>query len=306
MSVDEYGATGTALAGAVLLERLERVRRRQDDVDDELGPEPVHQLRVALRRLQAAICVFRPILRFPGSIRPGQLRRLERRLGRLRDLDVMEESLAALRSNPRTPVELQTLERLGDDLGDARQEAVERARTALRRPRYRESVDALSDWLEHPRARAVAALPIAALAPDLLLPSLSAVLLHPGWLAAEAATGTDAATRELHSLRRRVKELRYQVECLEGCYGDGVAAWLEELHAMQDALGRHHDAHQLASRLHRLRTPASLLETVLTSGAAALELWPAWRDAYLDPAYRAELRGQLARTTLSACDAAVT
>lgn len=305
MSVDECGATGTALARSVLHERLDRVRR-QDDVDDELGPEPVHQLRVALRRLQAAICVFRPILRFPGSIRPGQLRRLERRLGRLRDLDVMEESLALLRSTPRTPVELQTLGRLGDDLADARQEAVERARTALRRPRYRETIDTLSDWLEQPRARAVAELPVAALAPDLLLPSLSAILLHHGWLAGQASQGTDAATRALHALRRRIKELRYQVECLEGCYGDGVATWLEELHAMQDALGRHHDAQQLAGRLHRLRTPAALLEAVLAAGTGALEPWPAWRDAYLVPAYRAELRCQLARTTLSAYDAAVT
>lgn len=306
MSIDEHGATGAALAGAVLHERLERVRRRQDDVDGELGPEPVHQLRVALRRLQAALCVFRPILRFPGSIRPGQLRRLERRLGRLRDIDVMEEFLAALRSNPRTPVELQTLERLGDDLGEARQEAAERARTALRRPSYRETVAALSDWLEQPRARAAAALPIAALAPDLLLPSLSTVLLHPGWLAVQSSPGTDATMRELHSLRRRVKELRYQVECLEGCYGDGVAVWREELHAMQDALGRHHDAQQLATRLHRLRTPVSLLATVRDSGARALESWPAWRDAYLDPAYRAELRGLLARTAPSACGAAAT
>lgn len=75
---------------------------------------------------------------------------------------------------------------------------------------------------------------------------------------------------------------------------------------MQDALGRHNDAQQLASRLHLLRTPASLLETVLAAGACALEPWPAWRDAYLDPVYRAELRNLLVRTAPSACDAVVT
>ncbi|MBK8005609.1 MAG: CHAD domain-containing protein [Gemmatimonadetes bacterium] len=53
----------------------------------------VHDLRVAARRLRAALTVFAPLLVLPGCVRRQPLRRVERRAGRLRDLDVLDDLL---------------------------------------------------------------------------------------------------------------------------------------------------------------------------------------------------------------------
>jgi CHAD domain-containing protein len=247
-------------------------------------------MRVAARRLLAALRLFTPLLELPSDVSPGPIRRLERQLGRLRDLDVLAERVAADAEGPAEPDERAALDRLARAVADARKRALRRASMSLERNRLRRLTTALADWLERPTCASPAQLPISELAPDLLLPILSRSLLHPGWQIIEPPAPNSAAAAPLHALRRRLKSLRYALECLAEWYGRPVDAWLDELHAMQDALGDWHDEGLLLERLREVEAPATMFTRALERAREALAPWPAWRVRYLDPVTRATFR----------------
>ena len=87
----------TAYGAAAVSERLQkmlvhaRAVRRGDDV------EALHDMRVASRRLRAAISIFEPAFRGTRFLKfQAEIRRVTRALGEARDLDVMIETLETL------------------------------------------------------------------------------------------------------------------------------------------------------------------------------------------------------------------
>lgn len=282
----------THLPEVVLAElgpRAQALAHHLDAFLDHGDAEAVHDLRVAARRLHAALTVFAPLLVLPDTVRCRPLRRLERRAGRLRDLDVLDDLLQRL-----GPAEPGLAAALHAELADEREPAGRRARSQARKPRLRDLIHDLDRWLEAPAFTRTAGLSLAAVGPDLLLPALGGVLLDPAW-AVEEWPGADAPeAAPLHRLRRRIKRLRYEVECLAAVLVPAVAGWLEELHAIQDALGAWHDAGVLLARLARLAPPGPLHAAVSAEACAALAPWPAWRARYAQAEARGRLRALLA------------
>lgn len=290
-------ASRPEVAGAALgrlSERLRELRRRDEEWGGDPAPEAVHQTRVAARRLRAGLDLFGRFLDLPESVRIQPLRRLERRLGALRDLDVLAEAVGRLPSgNPAVAA-------IAADLARERAGALTRAHRAHHRPAYRHLLEDLEGWLAAPRFLPSSNLSLDAVAPDLLLPALGTVLLNPAWTTTTFPDPIAPEARPLHRLRREVKRLRYQVECLAPWYGPGVTAWLDELHAIQDAIGAWHDAGMLFSRLDAQGGAGDLRAGVLASAMAALAPWPAWRERYLDRQTRSRLRALLLRPEPSA------
>ena len=81
----------------ILGERLDAFEHWCAALAREPSEEPVHEVRVATRRLLAALTLFTPLLELPEDVDPDVLHRVERRLGRLRDLDVLT---ARIRTEP--------------------------------------------------------------------------------------------------------------------------------------------------------------------------------------------------------------
>ena len=81
-------------AHQVIARQVRELRRQERAVAGAGAPDPVHDMRVATRRLRAALAVFRGIVKLPKAARRGRLRWLARRLGRVRDLDVRVALLA--------------------------------------------------------------------------------------------------------------------------------------------------------------------------------------------------------------------
>lgn len=280
-------------ARELLARRLERLGEWRREIGDDPAPEAVHQIRVSARRLRAALSVFGPLLDLPPQVRIRPLRRLEARFGALRDLDVMTAALAPDGLPTLDEAGREGLERVASHVTAHRLTAVDRARWAARRRRLHNLIESLAAWLEAPRYTPPAALAIAAVGPDLLLPALSRVLLHAGWLIGVPLEPDAPSARVLHSLRRRLKELRYRVECLEDWYGEPVTVWLAELHALQDALGAWHDEALLLDCLERAGGPPALGELARARARHALAMWPEVRSRYLEPRFRLELRQRL-------------
>lgn len=221
-------------------------------------PEEVHRIRVAARRMRAAMSLFREYI-------PNEMQRLRaelgwaaRVLGAVRDLDVQLERArewhdenAALDANA-----LRSLETL---LIEQRHSARERALRAMNSARFERMVtDFIALLRAGPQAAMLAYKPARNEMPMLILKRY--VKVREGGDAIDA----DSPAEELHALRIQCKRLRYALEFSTVLYAKPIRDFLPRLVELQDLLGTHQDAYVAIDRLRLLSlTQPALPETTL-------------------------------------------
>jgi CHAD domain-containing protein len=223
---------------AALLES--RVKRVFRELPGALGgeEEPVHQVRVAGRRLRVAL----PLLARKGKGRHVRralkvLRQLTREVGSGRDLDVfrglLEDRLATEAS--RTPEQRALLSRLRTARATVRAQAAEAILDL--------DIDGLRRNLRQVLQQG-AADPTTVLARIVVLREDEAAALLRGF----SQIGERYLPQALHALRRRARRLRYAAEVEDALRGEVSRApvlWKR----LQDGIGLLHDHHQLAAWL---------------------------------------------------------
>ena len=266
-------------SGAYALDLIQRQVRRlgklQAEVLADRDPEPLHQLRVSLRRLRTALTQFGPALVLPESVTDRRIAAVARRTGLCRDLDVLQLRLQQ-QLLPRLPDhEQQALEGPMKRLARDRSQAFDTLKEALHSSRYLKLLARLHKWQQRPRYTPLGQLSLAAWLYDWQAPFTAALFLHPGW------TVEDPTAEALHDLRKRIKAARYALEHLEDWCEPALKAWIQELRQAQELLGELHDlqilSHTLAGsgntlKSHRLPVLRSELE-----GQQA-EHWLRWRE----------------------------
>ena len=203
--------------------------------------EGIHELRVALRRLRAALDLFAPLLpSAPRRALSRDLRQLGKCVGAARDWDVCATETLE-RARPSRDVQHHaTLRRRADTQRAAAQaearERLARAETAALFDRVAD-FPSLADrapprsdpWSLHQ--------PVTNLAPRLirrLYRRTGRRGRHP----------RRADNERLHALRKSIKTLRYGIEFLAPLYDHDVCAeYLESARKAQGRLGRANDAH---------------------------------------------------------------
>lgn len=274
-------------AAAVLrafLRPLPRAVERASAEGRKNSAEDVHHLRVATRRAEAALHVFDGIVPAkPATKMRRRLKRLRRAAGRARDCDTAAVTLAALGTN-LTPAEAAAAEAaLAQFRADGRRARRDLARAAkrdtprkLRRGR-RKLLRRIDDG--EPGRRPLSEVLDAAAAG-----ALDAVR------SAAAANLSDLGA--LHTLRLRIKRLRYTMELIDACtaapgaagaVASPAAAAVECLTTIQDQLGALNDAAHLAGRLADMARSAS--DPTLAAGLAALAARARARVADLHAAF---------------------
>jgi len=233
---DSLPVAAAKVVGAQLL------RLREHDPGTRTGedPEALHDMRVASRRLRAAVGHFRRGIPDPVRARLArELRWLGGLLGAVRDLDVQRERFEAMvRSRPAR--ERRPLALLAAAYATERRSARERLLTGLQSRRYFRLLDDLEALAAAPSEGGE---PLAAAAPR----SLRRALRRFG-RAADAAEAEPSAER-LHALRIAAKGLRYLIEFLSDLLGESSRRSLKRLIALQDLLGTHQDAIVAADRI---------------------------------------------------------
>jgi inorganic triphosphatase YgiF len=219
---------------------LDHLQRNHDGAVASDDPEYIHQMRVATRRLRAALRLFRRQLAedFAESWLPG-LRAMMAKLGEARDLDVLtNEIIVPIVS--AMPDELR-LVALAKVLAQRRDSARAAAREHLRSRRYgRELLLTLSALAQPQPADATApggepSPPLAAYAAK-RIKRLRARLLE----LAEAARSDDPLS--LHQVRIAIKRLRYALEFFSPLLSKKpLRRAVAELAELQDALGKLND-----------------------------------------------------------------
>ncbi len=253
--------------------------------------EGVHQIRVALRRLRAAIALYKPVLApEPAGRFNKELRRAGRIFGAARDWDVFvtETLAAAAAENPAA-----SWPRMLEEAAQTARAAVrEEAMRELAEPRFARLLLELGAWAEDGvRDPATLGPPGLARSFEAVAPALLGRLMRRA--AKQGKSIRHADTRSLHELRKRLKTLRYGIEFTESLYRPKrVRAMLRPCKELQELLGAVNDAAatpELARRLaeggasEMAAALADLAAWVEKRGAAARQrvpkAWHALRDA---------------------------
>ncbi|HTZ09046.1 MAG TPA: CHAD domain-containing protein [Acidimicrobiales bacterium] len=211
--------------------------------------EELHDMRVATRRMRAALSLFSEALPVRARHVRGELGWLADALGSVRDLDVqlerIEEWIADVPEEDRV-----ALRELGDLLQRERRVARDALLTCLDSARYERLVAGFSTMLRQGPSRRSAS----ARAPAVVVvPELVEELHDKATKAARRArrSGDPAA---FHRTRIRGKRLRYALEFVAEIYGGQTGKYVRHVVRLQDALGLMQDARVAATQLHDLAT----------------------------------------------------
>jgi CHAD domain-containing protein len=225
--------------------RLRALLAHDAGTRDGTDIEHLHQMRVAVRRMRAALKAARPLLdrAWADGLR-AELGWLGRALGPVRDLDVLLERLrgetATLPAREREAGE-QLVGALVAERETARAEMLD----VLGSARYRALLHRLADAIRLP------------------LPTPSATEAQPELVdlvrgevrrlrKAVRAAGDDPPDAVLHELRILGKRVRYTGELVEPMLGAPVKQLLKATAGLQEVLGDHQDACVAETRIRGL------------------------------------------------------
>ncbi|WP_235038837.1 CHAD domain-containing protein [Kibdelosporangium aridum] len=247
-----------------------------------VDPEDLHQMRVTIRRLRAAVNADGAGLGDAASPLQLELKWLGNALGPVRDLDVQLDRLrteaAGFDDNERAAVE-----RLLSGLMDERRAARRRMLAAMRTKRYGELLTSL--------AAATASKPTSAGPPvaDGKTPAVISVIYKPyrKLFKAVEALGEDPPDGQLHALRIKGKRLRYAAELVGAAGKEPVKQLIKATKAFQEVLGEHQDAAVAEETIRRLLEGHDDAEVIFVAGrlverehARRLAYRAQWRDKW--------------------------
>jgi CHAD domain-containing protein len=221
-------------------------------------PEPVHQMRVAVRRLRSALSVFRRAAQDEGGAcawldeLAGQLKSLASQLGQARDWDVFivgtGEDVAGAFPKDRRIAQLNAGAARKREAAYAELASFFASRTWAKLEITLALLPTLRPWGEgsQPGGSFRLALPIRDYAADSLKRRLKSVLTYGDDLSAH-----DPA--ELHELRKQAKRLRYATEFFAPLFPDKpVRRYLPRLEDLQEELGALNDRTVAAALMEQL------------------------------------------------------
>lgn len=203
--------------------------------------EALHDMRVATRRIRAALRLFADYFE-PETLRPfiKKARQTGRILGQVRDMDVFREKTARfLADQPDTdPLDLAPLHRAWAAQREAyRQEMLAYFNSAG----YKQFKRDFAAFLKDPKAGALAIKVPPGNAQPTRLRHVLPFLLHRHWAAIRAydllVTAPEVSPAVLHRLRIACKRFRYALEFFQSALGPNAAPMIETLKIAQDHLG---------------------------------------------------------------------
>ncbi len=231
-----------------------KFKKHEAEVLVDKDAEELHQMRVGMRRLRSAMTGFGLGLDLPKLAGEKNVGKVARILGKLRDLDVLLDILSNQYQPDLPSPEQKQLNKVLQKLQKRRSKILKLVKETLHGQLYTQLYQSLQQWLEKPSYQPIAAVGINHILPDLLLPQVSKLLLHPGWLVGakledgEYLLPETLTTEEvenvlhtqgifLHDLRKEAKRTRYQMELFTQFYGDSYQNYLKDIKEIQTILG---------------------------------------------------------------------
>jgi CHAD domain-containing protein len=239
MEIDTSMTTGE-VAFAILRRHFATMLAHEPGVRLGEDPEELHDMRVATRRLRAALKLYKKVLPRRAENYERDLRYFANVLGEVRDLDVHLERLAG-----------ETQKEIVAAFEQRRVEARRRMLETLDSNRYERFVSSFTGTLRRGRSPGPTG-PILEEAPDLVLRRYKKVRKDV------KALTEDSPPEDFHDLRKKGKRLRYALEPLRGIYGKPAERMVDLLKDVQDDLGDNQDLVVAAKSMEELATADKL------------------------------------------------
>ena len=245
-----------------LAQQARILRLQQPRAWEGLEPEGVHQMRVAMRHIRAALRVFREVL--PARAVTGlnaEFRWAARVLGEVRDLDVYRENLKHyMEAIPADDAaHLALYER---HLAEEWQHSRRRLIKTFSSRRYIRLMERFERFVQRgPSAVALRQFGAIRIC-DAAAPAVDRNLRQ--LLKRGRAIEPHSPAELLHALRIRGKRLRYLLEFLREVYkafGDPLKKPIDAIKQLQDVLGNHQDACVASERLRDYAQAVPLRKT---------------------------------------------
>ncbi len=243
------GASVRRLATLVLRDCALQVEINARGVLASDDPRFVHQMRVGIRRTRVALALFRRLLptRRVAQLE-RELKRVFRALGVLRELDVLLSDLGRFSEQLATTADPAALE---GALDAERSQRRKRVRKLLKGSRFRQACAELQafhkQFEESAKGKERA---------EAFLTRKLERRMHKVEAMSDVLERSDA--EQLHTLRKRLKALRYTLELGRGAFaGKRVRPFLSEVTAVLELLGSINDAEVARERLPELISDAS-------------------------------------------------
>lgn len=220
---------------------IEQVQANEAGVARFRHMESLHQMRVGLRRLRAALTMFDELLQAPAALE-GELAWLMDQLGPARDWDVLSVSILgrveeAMPGHPALAALRHAVQQQSDALH-------EQAATAVSSLRFQKLIGTLQHWVDQrgwrealsPKGKLRLKMRVADFA-DAILEKEQQRLLKRG------ARLKGATPDQRHRIRIAAKRTRYAAEFFASLYpGKRVRPYVAALSALQSELGTMNDA----------------------------------------------------------------
>jgi len=244
----ELNASMTVRATFVAIVRrcLDHILANVDSAHDGNDPEGVHQLRVGMRRLRAALSLFQSVVPEQDRLSLGaELRWLAQELGPAREWDVLIETIFA-----QLPKHVPTGDgmRRFRELAEAhRAEGYKRTRAVLAEPRYTDLLLRLEAWIDRmlPSGTPASVADGEQNPLDQPIIGFAAEVLRIRHKKVEqlGKRHRKLDPEQLHRLRIQVKKLRYATEFFRGLWPKKAAVrYIRTLKGLQGVLGTANDA----------------------------------------------------------------
>ncbi len=246
------GMTTGELAIAVLRRQLREIRKREPGTRLGADPEELHRMRVAVRRLRAALRLWRPVLGPEARELQSAWDQVGRALGETRDLDVESEHLASWAAS--LPVsDRMALAPIETWVENRRATARTRMLEVLDSPAHERLVRFTSQWLRAGPGRSlVARRPARRAVADLVRER------HRALMRRARRVEPTSPPEDCHRVRILAKHLRYCLEFHARLLGPAARELVKNLVAIQDLLGEYQDSHVFVDRFGRLGEDASV------------------------------------------------
>ena len=219
------------VAWAVLRKHFSAMVANEQGTIEGSDPEKLHDMRVATRRMRAALSVFKKWLPAEVSSHNDSLRWIATALGSVRDLDVQVQHhrdwAKQLDAEPK-------LEKWFELMSAERDALRARLTKDIQSERYQAFVDSFGELIKHP-PEGVNQEPIVMSAP---------LFVTKRWRnlkKAIDACNLEAPDSQLHAARIIAKRFRYSVEFVTPVYGPLGKAVSSDAADLQDVLGLHQD-----------------------------------------------------------------
>jgi CHAD domain-containing protein len=298
----------------IIQQNLQRFVDQEKAVLKDHDSEPLHQMRVGMRRLRTAVRVFEPAIVLPKTVTYSSIGKVMSSLGETRDLDVLKQILKKRYQPFLQQSEQSKFNKVLKKLHKKRAQSSVQLKEMLKSDRYIHLKKSIESWISEPVYTPIGSLLVIQVLPDLLLPLVCQIFLHPGWLVGTTMLDGHVTLIEnpmvlnqqcsqfgdlLHDLRKKMKGVRYQAEFFSGFYAADYLQTIEEFKAIQDVLGELQDRVVLRQFLES--TLNADLEKVLPTVNQILEqeqlaFWQSWQllqERYLALDFRQSIRSLL-------------